>query len=92
MNNQDIEKVRNALKCIADGTYCECCSYGNYHECTKKIAADALELLKDYRSIIECKNCKHGVICKDETGQDIVECMKLYKQMGMDSYCSYGEQ
>ena len=39
----DIDKVIKALDCIADGTFCECCSYGNYHECTKKIAKDAAE-------------------------------------------------
>jgi len=45
----DIEEVIKALDCLAEGTYCSCCYYGNYHECTKKIAKDAAELLRDYK-------------------------------------------
>ena len=48
----ELDKVIKALECLADGTYCECCSYGNYHGCTKKVVQDALELLNEQKQLI----------------------------------------
>ena len=56
----DREKVVKALKCLRDGSYCECCDYKPYDDCIKRVATDALELLKEQddeikelRSIVE---------------------------------------
>ena len=43
----DREKVIKALECLNEGTYCECCDYKPYDDCIKRVATDALALLKE---------------------------------------------
>lgn len=47
----DLDKVKQALKCIADGSHCEMCDYSDnaagYEGCHKAIAQDALALLDE---------------------------------------------
>ena len=41
------EKVVKALECLKEGSYCECCDYKPHDDCIKRVATDALALLKE---------------------------------------------
>ena len=43
----DREKVVKALECLKEGSYCECCNYKPYDDCIKRVATDAIALLKE---------------------------------------------
>ena len=43
----DREKVVKALECLKAGSYCECCDYKPYDDCIKRVATDAIALLKE---------------------------------------------
>ena len=43
----DMEKVVKALECLKEGSYCECCDYKPYDDCIKRVATDAIALLKE---------------------------------------------
>ena len=57
-----------------------------------KLFSDIWEVLRDHVNIVRCKDCKHGCVCRDETGKDIVECFKTYSQKRLDWYCADGER
>jgi hypothetical protein len=40
----DREKVVDALECLKEGSYCECCNYKPYDDCIKRVATDALAM------------------------------------------------
>ena len=42
--------------------------------------------------VVHCKDCRNGCICKDETGKNVVECFKTYKQRLLDWFCADGER
>ena len=48
----DREKVVKALECLKEGSYCECCDYKPYDDCIKRVATDALALLKEQQQQI----------------------------------------
>ena len=48
----DREKVVKALECLKAGSYCECCDYKPYDDCIKRVATDALALLKEQQQQI----------------------------------------
>jgi uncharacterized Zn finger protein (UPF0148 family) len=43
----DMDKVMMALECLADGQTCACCDYKPYDDCSRRVARDAIELLKE---------------------------------------------
>ena len=43
----DREKVIKALECLKEGSYCECCDYKPHDDCIKRVATDAISLLKE---------------------------------------------
>lgn len=43
----DREKVVTALECLADGQTCACCDYKPYDDCSRRVARDAIALLKE---------------------------------------------
>ena len=53
----DREKVIKALECLKSGTYCECCDYKPYDDCVKRVATDALALLKEQPDVVRCRDC-----------------------------------
>ena len=71
----------------------DCSHYGQGEAigCMENLLKDAYELLKAQPQIVRCKDCKHGCISKDETGQDIVECFQMYRTRKLDWFCADGE-
>ena len=55
----DREKVIKALECLKEGSYCECCDYKPHDDCIKRVATDALAMLKEQEAVVRCKDCKH---------------------------------
>lgn len=71
----DREKVIKALECLKEGSYCECCDYKPYDDCIKRVATDAIALLKKQETqkffvdesgkitplpvVVRCKDCVH---------------------------------
>jgi hypothetical protein len=49
----DREMVVAALECLADGRFCACCRYKPYDDCSKRVARDALILLKEQQKLID---------------------------------------
>lgn len=49
----DREKVVAALECLADGRFCACCRYKPYDDCSKRVARDALIMLKEQEERIK---------------------------------------
>lgn len=45
----DREKVVTALECLADGQTCACCDYKPYDDCSRRVARDAIALLKEQK-------------------------------------------
>ena len=49
----DREMVVAALECLADGRFCACCRYKPYDDCSKRVARDALIMLKEQQKLID---------------------------------------
>lgn len=63
----DREKVLMALECLADGQTCACCDYKPYDDCSRRVARDALALLKEQEAEKKCcRDCEYYGACHDE--------------------------
>lgn len=57
-NGVDREKVTAGLECCQK-SQCNKCPYYCASDCTVDLASDTLDLLKEQKPIVRCRDCKH---------------------------------
>ena len=92
----DREEVIKGLERCTSDLSCTKCPYHEEEYCRRALKQDALELLKEQKTIVRCKDCKFwdaGLCLNDNVSWQIQDC-GCYPNFITDSnwFCAEGER
>ena len=88
----DIEKVIKGLECCIKSGCGGCPYFKDNPSCQDDKDKEALELLKELKKIVRCKDCRKSVCYDRVDGSKIYTCKNICGVMSGEYFCADGER